>query len=38
MLNRMHGVQKANEVLTIHMGPEYILVNLSVEFSDNINR
>ena len=23
-----------NDVLTMHMGPEYVLVNLSVEFSD----
>lgn len=38
VLNRMHGVQKVNEVLTMHMDPKYILVNLSVEFSDNINR
>ncbi len=36
VLNRARGVQKVNEVLTMHMGPEYILVNLSVEFSDHI--
>jgi len=23
-----------NEVLTLHMGPEYILVNVSLDFSD----
>ena len=28
-------VQHVNEVLTMHMGPEYILVNLSVEFIDS---
>ena len=30
------GVERVNEVLTMHMGPEYILVNLSVEFNDAI--
>ena len=27
-------VQHVNEVLTMHMGPDYILVNLSVDFTD----
>ena len=36
VLKQTHGVQKVNEVLTMHMGPDYILVNLSVEFSDHI--
>ena len=35
-VKQTRGVQKVNEVLTMHMGPDYILVNLSVEFSDNI--
>lgn len=35
LLNQTRGVQKVNEVLTMHMGPEYILVNLSVEFYDH---
>ena len=30
------GVECVNEVLTMHMGPEFILVNLSVEFNDAI--
>ncbi len=30
------SVERVNEVLTMHMGPEYILVNLSVEFNDAI--
>lgn len=30
----LDGVQHLNEVLTLHMGPRYILVNLSVEFQD----
>ncbi|MEJ2693620.1 MAG: cation diffusion facilitator family transporter [Candidatus Thiodiazotropha sp.] len=28
-------VQHVNEVLTMHMGPDFILVNLSVDFEDN---
>lgn len=30
-----HGATHVNEVLTMHMGPEFILVNLSVNFEDN---
>ena len=30
-------IQHVNEVLTMHMGPDYILVNLSVEFVDNVS-
>ena len=29
-------VLRVNEVLTLHMGPSYILVNLSVKFSDDL--
>ena len=29
-------VRHVNEVLTMHMGPEYILVNISVDFDDDI--
>jgi len=29
-------VRHVNEVLTMHMGPEYILVNISVDFVDDI--
>jgi cation diffusion facilitator family transporter len=28
-------VKNVNEILTMHMGPEYILVNLSVDFEDS---
>ena len=28
-------VRHINDVLTMHMGPEYVLVNLSVEFNDS---
>lgn len=34
LISEFPGVLKVNEVLTMHMGPEYILVNLSVEFRD----
>lgn len=30
------AVEHVNEVLTLHMGPEYILVNLSVAFPDDL--
>jgi cation diffusion facilitator family transporter len=34
-MTRAHArVCEVNEVLTVHMGPEFILVNLSVEFED----
>ena len=29
------GVQHVNEVLTMHMGPQFILVNLSLDFADH---
>ena len=28
-------VEHVNEVLTMHMGPDYVLVNLSIDFSDS---
>lgn len=31
------GIRHINEVLTMHMGPNYILVNLSVEFTNSAN-
>jgi cation diffusion facilitator family transporter len=30
------GVEKVNEVLTLHMGPEFVLVNLSLDFRDDM--
>ena len=36
MVTGFQGVEQVNEVLTMHMGPDYILVNLSVEFNDEI--
>ena len=37
IVEQYSGVERVNEVLTMHMGPEYILVNLSVEFNDEIH-
>lgn len=31
------GVDHVNEVLTMHMGPDYILVNVSIDFRDDIS-
>jgi len=30
------GIDHINEVLTMHMGPDYILVNISIDFRDDI--
>ncbi|RLB70948.1 MAG: cation transporter, partial [Deltaproteobacteria bacterium] len=30
-------IEHVNEVLTMHMGPEFILVNLSVDFQDSLS-
>jgi cation diffusion facilitator family transporter len=30
------GIEHVNEILTLHMGPEYILANLSVDFADGL--
>ena len=30
------GVNRINEVLTLHMGPDYILVNISIDFHDSL--
>ena len=30
------GVGHVNEVLTMHVGPEYILANLSLDFADHL--
>lgn len=31
------GVEHINEVLTMHMGPDFILVNISIDFRDDIS-
>jgi len=37
LTSSLEGIQNINEVLTMHMGPDYILVNISVDFIDNIS-
>jgi len=36
MAKQLSGVTHVNEVLTMHVGPEFILVNLSVDFRDGV--
>ena len=36
IIRNQPSVRHVNEVLTMHMGPEFILVNVSVDFPDNI--
>ena len=36
MARELSGVTHVNEVLTMHMGPEFILVNISVDFQDGV--
>jgi len=36
MAKQLPGVLHVNEVLTMHMGPEFILVNISVDFRDGV--
>jgi cation diffusion facilitator family transporter len=36
LIGTFSEVVHVNEVLTLHMGPEFILVNLSVDFADSI--
>ncbi len=35
MAREVPDVEHVNEVLTLHMGPEYVLVNLSLDFRDS---
>lgn len=35
-LSSYKNIKNVNEVLTLHMGPNYILLNISVDFRDNI--
>lgn len=34
--NGNDGIKSINEILTLHMGPNYILVNISIDFKDNL--
>jgi cation diffusion facilitator family transporter len=31
------GIQHVNEILTLHMGPDFILVTISIEFADSLS-
>lgn len=31
------NIQHVNEILTMHMGPDFILANISVDFVDNVS-
>jgi divalent metal cation (Fe/Co/Zn/Cd) transporter len=37
LANQHAEIEHVNEILTLHMGPEYILVNISVDFKDDIS-
>ena len=37
LVSERSNVEEVNEVLTLHMGPEFILVNVSVDFLDAIS-
>ena len=37
MTGKIGEIEHVNEVLTMHMGPEFILVNLSVDFKDGVS-
>jgi len=37
MVDELEPIERTNEVLTMHMGPEYILVNVSADFSSTAN-
>jgi len=34
---RYEGIDNINEVLTMHMGPDFVLVNVSIDFRDDIH-
>ena len=31
-----NGIENLNEILTMHMGPDFVLVNISIDFQDDI--
>ena len=33
----LDAVETVNEVLTLHMGPHYVLLNISVDFKDSLD-
>lgn len=36
LANQQQGIDRVNEILTLHMGPEFVLVNLSLDFADEL--
>ncbi|HHB11995.1 MAG TPA: cation transporter [Chromatiales bacterium] len=36
MARKLSGVEDVNEVLTLHMGPDYVLLNVSLDFRDDL--
>lgn len=34
IIQKQNSVEKVNEILTMHMGPDYILANISIDFND----
>jgi len=38
LIEKMPGVDRANEVLTMHVGPDYVLVNISLMLSPELDR
>jgi divalent metal cation (Fe/Co/Zn/Cd) transporter len=34
----MHGVDRINEILTMHIGPDYVLANVSLVLSQQLDR
>ena len=37
IVQNKQGVERVNELLTMHMGPQDVLVNLSLDFHDSLN-
>ena len=37
IVTQHEGVEKLNEILTLYMGPEFLLLNLSIEFRDDLD-
>lgn len=38
LVEKMPGVDRANEILTMHVGPDYVLVNISLMLSAELDR
>lgn len=38
LIERMPGVDRVNEILTMHVGPDYVLANISLMLSPTLDR